>query len=110
MHFGLLSRRARILLSFTPVALMVCKKCEAVRFQPYPRRLFADEARVRQKLSKVAAPDPFTATSTSVKEGSRKIGENKLAKPKFKVHYPIFLTASVSTDYSCCQTALRAEM
>lgn len=31
-----------------------------------------------QKLSKVAAPDPFTATSSSVKDGSRKIGENKL--------------------------------
>ncbi|KZP19390.1 hypothetical protein FIBSPDRAFT_920169 [Athelia psychrophila] len=38
---------------------MVCKKCE-------------------KKLSKVAAPDPFTATSSSVKDGSRKIGENKL--------------------------------
>jgi hypothetical protein len=31
-----------------------------------------------QKLSKVAAPDPFTATSSSVKDGSRKIGDNKL--------------------------------
>ncbi|KAJ2934781.1 hypothetical protein H1R20_g2300, partial [Candolleomyces eurysporus] len=38
---------------------MVCKKCE-------------------NKLSKVAAPDPFTSTSTSIKEGSRKVGENKL--------------------------------
>ncbi|KAA1470241.1 hypothetical protein DENSPDRAFT_835993 [Dentipellis sp. KUC8613] len=38
---------------------MVCKKCE-------------------KKLSKVAAPDPFTSTSASIKDGSRKIGENKL--------------------------------
>ncbi|KAH0836740.1 hypothetical protein J3R83DRAFT_8475 [Lanmaoa asiatica] len=38
---------------------MVCKKCES-------------------KLSKVAAPDPFASTSSSIKEGSRKIGENKL--------------------------------
>ncbi|KAI0317161.1 PDZ-binding protein [Amylostereum chailletii] len=38
---------------------MVCKKCE-------------------KKLSKVAAPDPFTSTSSSIKDGSRKIGENKL--------------------------------
>ncbi|KIY49971.1 hypothetical protein FISHEDRAFT_40240 [Fistulina hepatica ATCC 64428] len=38
---------------------MVCKKCE-------------------KKLSKVAAPDPFQATSSSIKDGSRKVGENKL--------------------------------
>ncbi|RDB23336.1 Cysteine-rich PDZ-binding protein [Hypsizygus marmoreus] len=38
---------------------MVCKKCET-------------------KLSKVAAPDPFTASSSSIKDGSRKVGENKL--------------------------------
>ncbi|ETW78638.1 hypothetical protein HETIRDRAFT_155876 [Heterobasidion irregulare TC 32-1] len=38
---------------------MVCKKCE-------------------KKLSKVAAPDPFTSTSSSIKDGSRKVGENKL--------------------------------
>ncbi|TFK29686.1 hypothetical protein FA15DRAFT_609770 [Coprinopsis marcescibilis] len=38
---------------------MVCKKCES-------------------KLSKVAAPDPFTASSSSIKDGSRKVGENKL--------------------------------
>lgn len=31
-----------------------------------------------QKLSKVAAPDPFTSTSQSVKDGSRRVGENKL--------------------------------
>lgn len=31
-----------------------------------------------QKLSKVAAPDPFTASSSSIKDGSRKVGENKL--------------------------------
>ncbi|EIN09502.1 hypothetical protein PUNSTDRAFT_101339 [Punctularia strigosozonata HHB-11173 SS5] len=42
---------------------MVCKKCE-------------------KKLSKVAAPDPFQSTSASIKDGSRKIGENKLiARP-----------------------------
>ncbi|KAH8110782.1 PDZ-binding protein [Phellopilus nigrolimitatus] len=40
---------------------MVCKKCE-------------------KKLSKVAAPDPFTSSSDSIRSGSRKIGENKLAK------------------------------
>ncbi|KAJ3566055.1 hypothetical protein NP233_g7241 [Leucocoprinus birnbaumii] len=38
---------------------MVCKKCE-------------------KKLSKVAAPDPFTSSSSSIKDGSRKVGENKL--------------------------------
>ncbi|KAF8159485.1 PDZ-binding protein [Crassisporium funariophilum] len=38
---------------------MVCKKCES-------------------KLSKVAAPDPFTASSSSIKDGTRKVGENKL--------------------------------
>ncbi|KAF7770425.1 hypothetical protein Agabi119p4_6399 [Agaricus bisporus var. burnettii] len=38
---------------------MVCKKCE-------------------KKLSKLAAPDPFTSSSSSIKEGSRKVGENKL--------------------------------
>ncbi|KAG1880532.1 PDZ-binding protein [Suillus tomentosus] len=38
---------------------MVCKKCES-------------------KLSKIAAPDPFTSTSQSVKDGSRRVGENKL--------------------------------
>ncbi|KAJ3770039.1 PDZ-binding protein [Lentinula raphanica] len=38
---------------------MVCKKCE-------------------KKLSKVAAPDPFTSSSSSIKDGSRRVGENKL--------------------------------
>ncbi|KAF7789585.1 hypothetical protein EIP86_000531 [Pleurotus ostreatoroseus] len=38
---------------------MVCKKCES-------------------KLSKVAAPDPFTSSSQAIKDGSRKVGENKL--------------------------------
>ncbi|KAI0033917.1 PDZ-binding protein [Vararia minispora EC-137] len=38
---------------------MVCAKCE-------------------KKLSKLAAPDPFQSSSTSIKEGSRKVGENKL--------------------------------
>lgn len=33
-----------------------------------------------QKLSKVAAPDPFTASSDSIKAGSRKVGEMKLGK------------------------------
>ncbi|KZV88213.1 hypothetical protein EXIGLDRAFT_619737 [Exidia glandulosa HHB12029] len=33
-----------------------------------------------KKLSKVAAPDPFAAGSSS----SRRVGENKLAKPKYK--------------------------
>ncbi|KAI0289462.1 hypothetical protein BC826DRAFT_957231 [Russula brevipes] len=43
---------------------MVCTKCE-------------------KKLSKVAAPDPFQSTTASIKEGSRKIGENKLiGRPK----------------------------
>ncbi|KAF5387317.1 hypothetical protein D9757_005713 [Collybiopsis confluens] len=32
----------------------------------------------RNKLSKVAAPDPFTSSSSSIKDGSRKVGENKL--------------------------------
>ncbi|KAH9951212.1 microtubule-associated protein CRIPT-domain-containing protein [Amylocystis lapponica] len=31
-----------------------------------------------QKTSKLAAPDPFKSTSQSIKDGSRKIGENKL--------------------------------
>ncbi|KAM6497105.1 PDZ-binding protein, partial [Amanita muscaria] len=30
------------------------------------------------KLSKLAAPDPFTSSSTLIKEGSRRVGENKL--------------------------------
>ncbi|KAF9780794.1 PDZ-binding protein [Thelephora terrestris] len=34
---------------------MVCKKCE-------------------KKLSKVAAPDPFTSSSSAIKEGTRKVG------------------------------------
>ncbi|KIY70590.1 hypothetical protein CYLTODRAFT_347495 [Cylindrobasidium torrendii FP15055 ss-10] len=38
---------------------MVCTKCE-------------------KKLSKVAAPDPFQSSSSSIRDGSRKIGENKL--------------------------------
>ncbi|KZV65169.1 hypothetical protein PENSPDRAFT_638679 [Peniophora sp. CONT] len=38
---------------------MVCTKCE-------------------KKLSKLAAPDPFKSSSSSIKEGSRKVGENKL--------------------------------
>ncbi|KAH9072096.1 PDZ-binding protein [Lactarius deliciosus] len=43
---------------------MVCTRCE-------------------KKLSKVAAPDPFQSTSASIKDGSRKIGENKLiGRPK----------------------------
>ncbi|EIM86816.1 uncharacterized protein STEHIDRAFT_121662 [Stereum hirsutum FP-91666 SS1] len=43
---------------------MVCKKCE-------------------KKLSKLAAPDPFTSTTSAIKDGSRKIGENKLiGRPK----------------------------
>ena len=31
-----------------------------------------------QKTSKLAAPDPFKSTSQAIKEGSRKVGENKL--------------------------------
>jgi hypothetical protein len=31
-----------------------------------------------QKLSKLAAPDPFQSSSASIKDGSRKVGENKL--------------------------------
>ena len=31
-----------------------------------------------QKTSKVAAPDPFTSTSQSIKEGTRKVGGTKL--------------------------------
>ena len=31
-----------------------------------------------QKLSKVAAPDPFSSAGSQVASGSRKIGENKL--------------------------------
>ncbi|KAJ7623148.1 PDZ-binding protein [Roridomyces roridus] len=38
---------------------MVCNKCE-------------------KKLSKLAAPDPFASSSGQIKEGSRKVGENKL--------------------------------
>ncbi|KAF6761680.1 PDZ-binding protein [Ephemerocybe angulata] len=38
---------------------MVCKKCE-------------------KKLSKVAAPDPFASSSSSIRDGTRKVGENKL--------------------------------
>ncbi|KAJ7781997.1 hypothetical protein DFH07DRAFT_393007 [Mycena maculata] len=38
---------------------MVCQKCE-------------------KKLSKLAAPDPFASSSSAIKDGSRKVGENKL--------------------------------
>ncbi|KAH8833117.1 PDZ-binding protein [Flagelloscypha sp. PMI_526] len=38
---------------------MVCGKCE-------------------KKLSKLAAPDPFQSSSKAIKEGTRKVGENKL--------------------------------
>lgn len=31
-----------------------------------------------KKLSKLAAPDPFKSSSSSIKDGSRKVGENKL--------------------------------
>ena len=50
---------------------------------------------IQQKLSKVAAPDPFTSTSTSIKDGSRKIGENKLltrpgsSRNRFQVRFKI---------------------
>ncbi|KAK2463556.1 hypothetical protein APHAL10511_004307 [Amanita phalloides] len=50
---------------------MVCKKCE-------------------KKLSKLAAPDPFTSSSALIKEGSRKVGENKLLarpNPKAKIRF-----------------------
>ena len=33
---------------------------------------------IYQKTSKLAAPDPFKSTSQAIKEGSRKVGENKL--------------------------------
>ena len=33
-----------------------------------------------QKLSKLAAPDPFTSSYSSIKNGSRVVGENKLSK------------------------------
>ncbi|KAJ7043726.1 hypothetical protein C8F04DRAFT_728357 [Mycena alexandri] len=52
---------------------MVCVKCE-------------------KKLSKLAAPDPFTSSSSSIKLGDRKVGENKLlsrpgsSKNRFQVH------------------------
>lgn len=40
---------------------MVCKKCEA-------------------KTSKLAAPDPFASSSSAIKSGSRKVGDNKLLR------------------------------
>lgn len=33
---------------------------------------------IPQKLSKVAAPDPFSSSSSQVASGSRRVGENKL--------------------------------
>ncbi|KAG8221026.1 hypothetical protein J3R82DRAFT_2536 [Butyriboletus roseoflavus] len=65
---------------------MVCKKCES-------------------KLSKIAAPDPFTSTSSSIREGSRRIGENKLltrpgsSKNRFQVCIN-FLSLSVIDSWS----------
>lgn len=64
---------------------MVCKKCEKVctstststSSSPHPSPTH-DSLFHHQKLSKVAAPDPFTASSSSIKDGSRKVGENKL--------------------------------
>jgi hypothetical protein len=36
-----------------------------------------------QKLSKVAAPDPFQPTTSSIKDGSRKVGgSNVLSRPQ----------------------------
>ncbi|KLO10583.1 hypothetical protein SCHPADRAFT_922011 [Schizopora paradoxa] len=40
---------------------MVCKKCES-------------------KTSKLAAPDPFASSSSAIKSGSRKVGDNKLLR------------------------------
>ena len=48
-----------------------------------------------QKLSKLAAPDPFTSSSQSIKDGSRKVGENKLltrpgsSKNRFQVRVDV---------------------
>jgi hypothetical protein len=84
---------------------MVCKKCESVRFTGHVA-YFTDLLTARQKLSKVAAPDPFTSTSSSVKEGSRKIGENKLltrpgsSKNRFQVwsHSIVLVTLALGID------------
>lgn len=71
-------------------SFMVCQKCTKVGPHAPRHSTPLTRARPAQKLSKVAAPDPFTASTSS----SRKIGENKLAKPKFKVRPPFVLLPS----------------
>lgn len=63
-----------------------------------------------QKLSKVAAPDPFQSTSSSIKDGSRKVGENKLlsrpgsSRNRFQVRPLLFLTGYLRLLLNlCCQ-------
>ena len=65
---------------------MVCKKCEKVNpsTSPHPLSLslhlcsyhsaLTNHHASFQKLSKVAAPDPFTSSSSAIKEGTRKVG------------------------------------
>lgn len=49
-----------------------------------------------QKTSKLAAPDPFKSSSQAIKDGSRKVGENKLlsrpgsSKNRFQVRNKAF--------------------
>lgn len=54
---------------------MVCTKCEKVAKFLMEMDIVL---KLWQKLSKVAAPDPFQSSSSSIRDGSRKIGENKL--------------------------------
>ena len=73
---------------------MVCKKCEKVCIPVCLVSSLDTELLTKnylQKLSKVAAPDPFTASSDSIKAGTRRVGENKLSK---KGRFSVSITSS----------------
>jgi hypothetical protein len=76
---------------------------------------------VYQKLSKLAAPDPFTSASSSIKSGDRKVGENKLlsrpgglkpggasgSKGKIGNRYSVCLVATIPSKETHRATAIR---
>ncbi len=76
---------------------MVCKKCENVSVQYFVSSSRVLTSMFLQKTSKLAAPDPFKSTSQAIKEGSRKVGENKLlgrpgsSKNRFQVRLVCFI-------------------
>lgn len=74
---------------------MVCKKCES-------------------KTSKLAAPDPFASSSSAIKSGSRKVGDNKLLRKagggKSNVRVRIMLCLSCVANDVLLIIAIRSEV